>query len=109
MQIRIMYLYTSKKEEQKLIEDLYKELKEIGAVQNMSDFSREWLGKEKSYYRVLLSKRRVPSADAISFCASRLRSISIPDDTLQKKHFIRLSDLCIRALLEKYDERCRIG
>lgn len=92
-----------------MIEDLYKELKEIGVVQNMSDFSREWLGKEKSYYRVLLSKRRVPSADAISFCASRLRSLPIPDDAPQKKQFIRLSDLCIQALLSKHDDQCRVG
>ena len=83
-----------------MIEDLYKELKELGVVQSATEFSQNWLGKERSYYNVLLSKRRPPSADAISFCASRLRSEaqSRSCDGM-REDLSRLSTICIEVLL----------
>ena len=83
-----------------MIQDLYKELKELGVVQSATEFSQNWLGKERSYYHVLLSKRRSPSADAISFCASRLRSEAQSRSADGKEDQLnRLSSICIEVLL----------
>lgn len=92
-----------------MIEDLYKELKELGVVQSATEFSQNWLGKEKSYYNVLLSKRRLPSADAISFCASRLRSEAQSSTFDQhSSELSRLSTICIEALLSNAEHSLRI-
>ena len=109
MQIRTMYLYRTKNKEQILIEDLYKELKEMGFVQSATEFSQNWLGKERSYYNVLLSKRRLPSADAISFCASRLRSeAQTRSYDRQRDELARLSTICIEALLNRESHSLRV-
>ncbi len=91
-----------------MIEDLYKELKQMGVVQSATEFSQNWLGKERSYYNVLLSKRRLPSADAISFCASRLRSEAQSRSyDRQRDDLARLSTICIEALLDRAEHSLR--
>jgi hypothetical protein len=108
MQIRTLYLYRTKNKERILIEDLYKELKQMGVVQSATEFSQNWLGKERSYYNVLLSKRRLPSADAISFCASRLRSEAQSRSyDRQRDDLARLSTICIEALLDRAEHSLR--
>jgi len=82
-----------------LIDDLYVQLKEIGVVQNKSDFSERWLGKEKSYYRGLLSKQREPSVDALAFCATKLRASSIYVAPSKKRLFGKLANQCLDEVL----------
>ncbi len=57
-----------------MIENVYEELRRLGAVRSVDQFSREWLGMERSYMRVMKAKGRKPSAKVIATCAARLKS-----------------------------------
>ena len=59
------------------IDDVYDELKRIGQCTSRSQFSREWLGREESYYRSIQSKGRRPSAEAQLNLVSRLRDLGM--------------------------------
>ena len=59
-----------------MIEFVYQELRDIGAVADACEFSTEWLGMERNYYSMLRSKGRRPSAKALAHCASRLVAVS---------------------------------
>ncbi len=82
-----------------MIDDVYLQLRELGIVQNKSDFSERWLGKEKSYYRGLLSKQREPSVDALAFCASKLRASSVYFAPTKKRVLGRLANQCLDEVL----------
>ena len=82
-----------------MIDDVYLQLRELGVVQNKSDFSMTWLGKEKSYYRGLLSKQREPSVDALAHCASKLRTVSVYLPSSKKRVMGRLANQCLEELL----------
>jgi hypothetical protein len=82
-----------------MIDELYLHLRDLGVVQNKSDFSERWLGKEKSYYRGLLSKQREPSVDALAFCASKLRASSAYFGAGKKRLMGRLANQCIDEVL----------
>ena len=82
-----------------MIDDLYQQLRQLGVVQNKSDFSITWLGKEKSYYRGLLSKQREPSVDALAHCASKLRTVSVYFPSSKKRVMGRLANQCLEELL----------
>ena len=56
-----------------MIDLIYKELKQLGAVSTYDQFSIEWLGMEKSYMRTMRSKHRQPSAKAVARCVARLQ------------------------------------
>ena len=55
-----------------LIETVYGELRDIGVVRSSDEFSKSWLGKERSYMRCLRAKHREPSLKALATCAVRL-------------------------------------
>lgn len=59
-----------------LIEDLFYELKSIGAVSSTDDFSTNWLGRNKSYLRCLRARNKEPSTQVLAHCANRLRHAS---------------------------------
>jgi len=59
-----------------LIEDLFDELKSIGAVSSTDDFSENWLGMNRSYLRCLRARNRAPSARVLAQCANRLQNAS---------------------------------
>lgn len=59
-----------------MIETIYEELRTLGVVRNCDEFSRDWLGMEKSYMRVMRAKRRLPSAKAMARCISKLKNDS---------------------------------
>ena len=89
-----------------MIETIYEELKEIGAVKSSNDFSKQWLGMEKSYLRCLRSKSRQPSAKALANCASRLkRTVEVLTSCDKKQaellgqRLARLADGCLDELL----------
>ena len=56
-----------------MIDLIYQELKQLGAVRTYDQFSIEWLGMEKSYMRTMRSKHRQPSAKALARCVARLQ------------------------------------
>jgi hypothetical protein len=57
------------------IDLVFEELKRIGQCQ--SEFSREWLGREESYYRSIQSKGLEPSIEAQVNLAARLRDLGM--------------------------------
>lgn len=89
-----------------MIEIIYSELCEIGAVADSCQFSTEWLGMERNYYSMLRSKGRKPSAKALSHCATRLVAVSRAMDADQdmavrvKSVRVRcLAQMCVREML----------
>ena len=56
-----------------MIDDVFEELKSIGAVTTAQQFSEQWLGRERSYFCVLKAKSRTVSPGALAVCAARLR------------------------------------
>ncbi len=89
-----------------MIEMIYEELKAIGAVRSSNDFSRQWLGMEKSCLRCLRAKSRQPSAKALANCASRLKrtvEVLISCDKKQAEvlgqRLATLADGCVDELL----------
>ena len=59
------------------IDLVFEELKRIGQCSSRSQFSREWLGREESYYRSIQSKGLKPSAEALLNLVAKLRSLGI--------------------------------
>jgi hypothetical protein len=89
-----------------MIDLVFEELKSSGFVKSGNEFSREWLGMEESYMRVLRAKKRQPSAKVLARCANRLKqtgdalSSSAINQVLskgQKCHV--LADLCVKEIL----------
>ena len=63
--------------QQEIIDIVFEELKKLGQCTSRSQFSREWLGREESYYRSIQSKGLKPSAEAQLNCVSWLRSLGM--------------------------------
>ena len=55
-----------------MIETIFEELREIGAVNSSDEFSTKWLGRERSYLRGLRAKQRAASPSVLATCAVRL-------------------------------------
>lgn len=87
-----------------MIDFVYDELVRIGFVENRSQFSKEWLGKQESYYRGLRNKNRQPSMHVLVSCACRLQGtgdslLVYGDDQLRAKGR-RLKRLARRCFAE---------
>ena len=89
-----------------MIEMIFEELREIGAVKSSNDFSSQWLGMEKSYLRCLRAKSRQPSAKALANCASRLkRTVEVLTSSDDRRAEVlgerlgRLANGCVEELL----------
>jgi len=87
-----------------MIDEVFDELRRIGVVNNSSDFSRDWLGKQESYYRGLRNKNRQPSMHVLVSCACRLQgrgdSLMIYGDDQLKARGRRLKRLAKRCFDE---------
>ncbi len=59
------------------INSIFAELQRLGQCWSRDEFSRDWLGREKSYYRSLQSKNRKASAGAQLNLAGRLRTLGM--------------------------------
>jgi hypothetical protein len=57
------------------VDFVFFELKQIGQCNSRSEFSRDWLGREKSYFRSVQSKGRRPSVEAQINLIGRLRDL----------------------------------
>ena len=53
--------------------EIYGLLKSIGAVQNESEFCKDWLKRSDSYMRQLRFNQAVASTTCLAICASKLR------------------------------------
>jgi hypothetical protein len=56
-----------------IINEIFEILREIRAVDNESEFSRDWLGRSECYLRTLRFKGGEPSVATIAICASKLQ------------------------------------
>jgi hypothetical protein len=88
------------------IDFVFEELKRIGRCTSRSQFSREWLGREESYYRSIQSKGLNPSVEAQVNLCGRLRDLGVffsrsQYPTLVKfgNTYLKLYDECLDALL----------
>lgn len=59
------------------VELIYYELLQIKQCQSRSDFSRNWLGREESYFRNLQAKNLKPSIEVQVNLAARLRDLGM--------------------------------
>jgi hypothetical protein len=93
--------------QQEIIDIVFEELKKLGQCTSRSQFSREWLGREESYYRSITVKRRRPSAEAQLNLVAKLRSLGMTFSrseeypTLIKlgNRYLELYGECLDALL----------
>ena len=94
------YLSTQGKNMQKtVLDEVYDLLKNIGVVDNESEFSTDWLARSECYMRTLRFKQANPSVGTLAICASKLQhyaSCMTATDAHAKlgKQFIKLSEQC---------------
>jgi hypothetical protein len=88
------------------IDLVFEELKKLGQCTSRSQFSREWLGREESYYRSIQSKGLKPSAEAQLNLVSRLRDLGMnfsrseyPSLVKLGNTYLKLYGECLDALL----------
>lgn len=96
---------TAEKREDEMIEEIFDELKKLGAVSSRTRFSQDWLGMEGSYFRG--GRRKHGSARALATCAARLRHrarVLEHSDYAQVRiaatRYENLADQCIEQLLQ---------
>jgi hypothetical protein len=90
-----------------MIELIFEELRETGAIRSGVDFSQNWLGMERSYWRGLRAKRREPSLKAIARCAVKLRAVAddlkaseSPQMAATQARLRRLADDCVGQIFQ---------
>lgn len=59
--------------EKTVLNEVFKYLKEIKAVDSESEFSTDWLCRSESYMRSLRFKQAQPSVGTLAICASKLQ------------------------------------
>jgi hypothetical protein len=94
---------------------VFEELKRIGQCSSRSQFSKEWLGREESYYRSIQSKGLKPSVEAQLNMVSRLRDFGMsfsrseyPSLVKIGNTYLKLYGECLDALLNSALERGEI-
>jgi hypothetical protein len=92
--------------QQEIIDIVFEELKKLGQCTSRSQFSREWLGREESYYRSIQSKGIEPSVEAQLNLVSRLRDLGMsfsrseyPSLVKIGNTYLKLYGECLDALL----------
>src|ERR1039458_8877740 len=88
------------------IDLVFEELNRIGQCTSRSQFSRDWLGRNESYYRSIQSKGLKPSAEAQLNLVSRLRDLGMnfsrseyPSLVKIGNTYLKLYGECLDALL----------
>ena len=56
-----------------VLKEVYELLRNIGAVANEAEFSRDWLGRSECYMRMLRFKGIGASTGSVAICASKLQ------------------------------------
>lgn len=82
-----------------VLTEVFELLRQIGAVNSESEFSRDWLCRSECYMRTLRFKRVRPSVGTLAICASKLQHYgrfmtATEQHTELGKRFIELSERC---------------
>ena len=86
-----------------VLDEVYDLLKRIGAVDNESEFSTDWLARSECYMRTLRFKQANPSVGTLAICVSKLQhyaSCMTATDAHAKldKQFIKLTERCHKQI-----------
>jgi hypothetical protein len=88
------------------IDLVFEHLKRIGQCESRSTFSRDWLGREESYYRGIQARGHKASVEAQVNLVSRLRDLGMNftrsefPSLIELGHiYLRLYGECLDALL----------
>ena len=86
-----------------VLDEVYDLLKNIGVVDNESEFSRDWLARSECYMRTLRFKQANPSVGTLAICASKLQHYgrcmtATKAHTQLAKQFIELSERCHKQI-----------
>ena len=86
-----------------VLDEVYDLLKKIGAVDNESEFSTDWLARSECYMRTLRFKQANPSVGTLAICASKLQHYgrcmtATERHTQLGNRFIELSERCHKQI-----------
>ena len=89
-----------------VLKEVYELLRNIGAVVNEAEFSRDWLGRSESYARGLRFKGVGASTGSVAICASKLQhyGLQIRESSAHRalgKQFLELSRECYNTINEE--------
>jgi len=94
-----------------MITTVYNKLVQMKIITNSSVFSTEWLGREKNYYSVLISKDRTVGYQPLITCLNKLvenyEDMYISD--LERQGFEELIKLCLSSLFNDQALGCLIN
>ena len=94
-----------------VLKEVYELLRNIGAVANEAEFSKDWLGRSESYARGLRFKGVGASTASVAICASKLqhygkRMCESSTHSELGKQFLELSRECHNTINEKAEAVC---
>ena len=89
-----------------VLKEVYELLRNIGAVANEAEFSRDWLGRSECYMRMLRFKGIGASTGSVAICASKLqhygkRMFESNAHSELDKQFLELSRECHNMINEE--------
>ena len=89
-----------------VLKKVYELLRNIGAVANEAEFSRDWLGRSECYMRMLRFKGIGASTGSVAICASKLqhygkRMFESSAHSELGKQFLELSRECHNTINEE--------
>ncbi len=89
-----------------VLKEVYELLRNIGAVANEAEFSRDWLGRSECYMRMLRFKGIGASTGSVAICASKLqhygkRMFESSAHSELGKQFLELSRECHNMINEE--------
>ncbi len=92
-----------------VLKEVYELLRNIGAVANEAEFSRDWLGRSESYAGGLRFKGVGASTGSVAICASKLqhygkRMCESSAHSELGKQFLQLSAACHNTINEEAEE-----
>jgi hypothetical protein len=85
------------------IDLVFEHLKRIGQCESRSAFSREWLGREESYYRGIQARGHKASVEAQVNLVAKLRSLGMKFTRSEFPLLIKLGDIYLRLYGECLD------
>ena len=89
-----------------VLKEVYELLRNIGAVANEAEFSRDWLGRSECYMRMLRFKGIGASTGSVAICASKLQhyGLRMCESSAHRalgKQFIELSRECYNTISDE--------
>jgi hypothetical protein len=85
------------------IDLVFEHLKRIGQCESRSTFSRDWLGREESYYRGIQARGHKASVEAQVNLVAKLRSLGTNFTRSEFPLLIELGDIYLRLYGELLD------